>query len=337
MKAPPVGPRPLTFSLLRLLADGEFHSGETMARQLQVSRAGVNNALQGLEHYGLTLYRIRGRGYCLANPLQWLEAGLIGGHLGRQRKDFHVEILDSTPSSNTLLLQRAAEGAPSGSVVAVEWQSAGRGRMGRTWHSSLGSALTFSLLWRFDLGLAGLSGLSLAAGVALIRGLRSLGVGNARLKWPNDVLDARGAKLAGILIEAQGDMLGPSAVVIGVGLNLSLPRHALRQIGQPATSLTDMHGMTPDRNQLLAVLLGELGGILRDFAAQGFGAWRAEWEACHAYQGQRVCLVLPSEQATGIARGVTDKGALKLETEQGMRIFQTGEISLRGDAGHAAA
>lgn len=337
MKLPPADPKPLTFALLRLLADGEFHSGETMARQLQVSRAGVNHALEGLECHGLTLYRVRGRGYRLVNPPQWLDAGMIDAHLGSQRGMFRVEILDSAPSSNTLLLQRATQGAANASVLAVEWQSAGRGRMGRTWHSGLGNALTFSLLWRFDRGLAALSGLSLAAGAAAVRALRTVGVPNARLKWPNDVLDAHGAKLAGILVEAQGDMLGPSAVVIGMGLNLSLPRHLSRQIGQPATSLADMQDTPPDRNRLLAVLLGELGGMLRDFATQGFAGWRAEWEACHAHQGQDVRLILPNEEVTGIVRGVTDEGALKLETGSGVRIFHAGEISLRSSAEHAAA
>lgn len=337
MKAAPDGPKPLTFALLRLLADGEFHSGEAMATQLEVSRASVNNALCEAEDYGLTLYRVRGRGYCLVAPPQWLDAASIAHHLGKQRKNFHLTLLDSAPSSNTLLMRQMAQGAPSGSVLAVEWQSGGRGRMGRTWHSGLGNALTFSLLWRFDCGLAALSGLSLAVGVALIRALRSLGI-DAQLKWPNDVLDAHGAKLAGVLIEAQGDVLGPSAVVIGIGLNLTLPQHVSRQIDRTATSLADMRGEAPDRNHLLAVLLLELDGILREFAAHGFAAVRAEWESHHALQNKRVRLALPDgSHVSGIARGITDEGALKLETHKGMQIFHAGEISLTAEAEHAAA
>src|SRR5512139_2476719 len=181
-------PRPLTFALLRLLADGEFHSGEVLAQRLGVSRASVNNALHGIEHYGLTLHSVRGRGYCLVNSPQWLDVARIQSQLAKDAGEFHIEVADSATSSNTVMLQRAARNAASRSVLAVEWQSGGRGRLGRTWHSGLGNALTFSLLWRFECGLAGLSGLSLAAGVALIRALRQCGVNGARLKWPNDVL-----------------------------------------------------------------------------------------------------------------------------------------------------
>ena len=141
---------------------------------------------------------------------------------------FQIELADSAVSSNTVLLQRAALGAASGSVLAVEWQSAGRGRLGRVWHSGLGSALTFSLLWRFEFGLSALSGLSLAVGVAMMRALEKIGVSDIGLKWPNDVLTKSG-KLAGILIEAQGDMLGPSLVVIGIGMNLRLPQAVMKR------------------------------------------------------------------------------------------------------------
>ena len=338
MNAALVGPKPLTFALLRLLADGEFHSGQEMAMQLDVSRASVNNALREVEDYGLTLYRVRGRGYCLVAPPQLLDSAIISRHLGEQHNNFHLTILDCAPSSNTLLMQKMAQGAPSGSVLAIEWQSSGRGRMGRTWHSGLGNALTFSLLWRFDCGLAALSGLSLAVGVALIRALRFFNITSAKLKWPNDVLDENGAKLAGVLIEAQGDMMGPSAVAIGIGLNLTLPQQVSRLIDRPATGLADMHGKAPNRSHLLAILLLELDKLLRDFAALGFSNLREEWESYHAFQNSSVRLSLPDgSHLSGIALGVTNEGALKLVTDKGMLIFHAGDISLDSEAEHAAA
>jgi len=359
-------PGTLTFTLLRLLADGEFHSGEVLARQLGVSRTGVSNALRGVATYGLVLYSVRGRGYKLVNPPQWLDARHIVRHLDKLGKFFQIEILDSATSSNTLLLQRAAPNAAhgrvsGGSVLAVEWQSGGRGRMGRVWHSGLGSALTFSLLWRFECGLSALSGLSLAAGVALVRALHALGVQGVGLKWPNDVMadmklaqrdtvplarlrerETRGpagvAKLAGILIEAQGDMLGPSAVVIGIGMNLSLPQPLADQIGQPVVNLADIADAPPERNLLLAVILRELHGVLHEFVAHGFAALRAEWESYHVWQGQPVQLLLPDGGSVdGVARGVTEDGALILETAQGVRKFNVGEVGMRSGSVHVAA
>jgi len=330
-------PGNLTFTVLRLLADGEFHSGETLARQLGMSRASVHNALRGVGDYGLTLHSVRGRGYRLTHPPQWLNARRIVEHLGKQASEFHLEILDSAASSNTLLLQRARqEKIPGGSVLAVEWQSGGRGRMGRAWHSGLGNALTFSLLWRFEQGLSELSGLSLAAGVALIRALRQLDIAGAQLKWPNDVVSGAG-KLAGILVEAHGDILGPSAVVIGIGLNLSLPQAMAARIEQPAACLATLTDVLPDRNQLLAVLLRELDGVLRNFASTGFTVLRTEWESYHALQNRPVQLLLPDgKKISGIARGVTDAGALQVEASRGMQTFNAGEITLRRRTGHAA-
>jgi BirA family biotin operon repressor/biotin-[acetyl-CoA-carboxylase] ligase len=327
-------PSRLAFTLLRLLADGEFHSGEMLAQQLGISRASVSKALRDAGQWGVMLHRVRGRGYRVGHPLQWLDIGCISARLIHSR-NFHVEILDHASSSNTVLLQRAALGAASGSVLAVEWQSSGRGRLGRNWHSGLGNALTFSLLWRFEGGPSSLSGLSLAAGVALIRGLRATGVQGASLKWPNDVLGTDGAKLAGILIEAHGDMLGPSAVVIGIGLNVSMPQKLLQQIGQPAISLVQMLDSAPDRNHLLVILLDQLHHVLSDFAVHGFAAVRAEWQSYHALNNHAVRLQFPDgTNVAGIARGVAEDGALELEVSHAdgahVRKYNVGEISLRG-------
>lgn len=322
-------PKILTFALLRRLADGEFHSGEVLARHFDVTRATVNNALHDVASYGLTLYSVRGRGYRLARPLQWLDADRIRAGLGSARDELHIEILDHATSSNALLLQRSSQGAASGSVLAVEWQTAGRGRLGRTWHSGLGDALTFSLLWRFDSGLAALSGLSLAVGIAMIRALRELGVPGAGLKWPNDLLLNEG-KLAGILLEAQGDMLGPCAVVIGIGLNLRVPEELRERIGQQVSDLARPDMPAPERNAVLAVILKNLVAVLHEFGERGFAPLRAEWESHHVFQQRPVKLLLPDgSHIAGMVLGVTDDGALRLLTAQGEQVFNAGEVSLR--------
>jgi BirA family transcriptional regulator, biotin operon repressor / biotin---[acetyl-CoA-carboxylase] ligase len=323
-----------TWQLLNLLADGEFHSGEVLATRLGVSRASVFNALAGVANYGVLLQRIRGRGYRLARPWQRLERDEILRWLGKDAGLFNIELLPQTTSSNTSLLQRAGPavangGAPGGSVLAVELQTAGRGRMGRIWHSGLGTALTFSLLWRFDCGLNALSGLSLAVAVAIVRTLNKRGAQGVQLKWPNDILAEQG-KLAGVLIEAQGDMLGPCAVVIGIGLNCSLPASLAPQIGQSACALDEVCAAMPTRNQLLAMLLLELARVLRQFAKSGFAAFREEWERYHFHQNKQIRLQMGDGQTVcGIARGVSNSGELCLETAQGMRRFNSGEVGVQ--------
>jgi BirA family biotin operon repressor/biotin-[acetyl-CoA-carboxylase] ligase len=215
-------------------------------------------------------------------------------------------------------------------VIAAEWQTAGRGRRGRIWHAAPGAALTFSLLWRFQQGAGYLSGLSLAAGLAMVRALGALGVPDAGLKWPNDVL-WRGRKLAGILIELQGDMLGPTAAVIGIGLNCRLPDVLRERIDQPAVDLETACGTVPDRNRALALLLDELARVLDVFAGAGFTSLRDEWQRRHVHQRKAVRLALPDGKfVSGTAEGVADDGALLLATARGAQRFHSGEVSLRG-------
>lgn len=321
--------KPITCHVLRRLADGDFHSGEVLARALGLSRASVWLAVREIGAAGLEVYRVRGRGYRLAQPLSLLEREAVLRELGADAAYFEIEILDSVSSTNTLALQRAQQGAPSALVVAAELQEAGRGRMGRTWHSGVGGALTFSVLWRFTQGAAFVSGLSLAIGVALMRALRTLGLDEAGLKWPNDVV-WRGGKLAGILIEMQGDMLGPSAAAIGIGVNLRLSDAVRGRIDQPAADLETACGRLLDRNRLLALLLKELRRVLEAFAREGLAPFHAEWQRYHAHQNQIVTLILPdARREQGYARGVAEDGALLIETPAGVRRYHSGEISLR--------
>jgi BirA family biotin operon repressor/biotin-[acetyl-CoA-carboxylase] ligase len=318
-----------TWQLLRLLADGEFHSGQVLGQQLGVSRATVFSSLASVEEYGVVLQRIRGRGYRLAKAWSCLDADAVQSHLGDASSRFKMEVLQQAASSNTELLRRATAGAPTGSVLAVELQTAGRGRIGRTWHSGLGNALTFSLLWRFDCGLNGLSGLSLAVGLAILRALKRFDAVDIGLKWPNDILAAQG-KLGGVLIEAQGDMYGPSTVVIGIGINCTLPFKLEQVITQPAVALDQLCAAMPERNELLSVLLQELAQVLDAFARAGFASLRADWEAHHVFQNQSIKLQMPDGSTiSGIARGVSDSGELLLETSQGIRAFNSGEVGVR--------
>lgn len=321
--------KPLSFSILRLLDHAEFRSGEEIARKLAISRASVWQALRDLEQHGIRIFRIPGRGYRLAQAIQWLDAAQVHEALGRKAGLLALEVLDVAESSNTLLLRRASQGAPHGSCLAVELQTMGRGRRGRAWHAELGGGLTFSVLWRFNLGAGYLSGLSLAVGVALIRALQQAGVAGARLKWPNDVLH-EDRKLAGILIELQGDMLGPSAAVIGIGLNLRLSAQTRANIDQAATDLAATELELPPRNRLLALILDHLSDVLQQFEAQGFAGLREEWGRHHAFHGRAVNMLMPDGSThRGIVSGVAEDGALLVRDANGERRYTAGEISMR--------
>ena len=324
----------LTFPILHLLADGQFHSGEALAQRFKVTRATIWSALKHAQSLGVEVFSVRGRGYKLPQAIELLDKNLVLAAIGAQREWFNVQLLDEVVSTNTYLMQQ--KDAAHATCVAAHVQTHGKGRRGRTWVSHLGASLTFSLLWRFSCGAAGLSGLSLAVGVALIRAFNSLGVNNVQLKWPNDVLVTNKntpKKLAGILIELQGDLEGPSAAVIGVGVNLNLPKNVLESIDQPATDLISVSEKSIKQSELLGVILMHLADILSAFENQGFIGLRDEWLRYHAYQNKPVRMLLPNgTDVQGVVKSVADDGILLVETALGLQRFSAGEISLRNPA-----
>ena len=235
-------------------------------------------------------------------------------------------VLDST---NDYLLTKVGEDWPSGAVCLTEQQQAGRGRLGRSWQSPFAASLAGSLLWRFQLPAAALSGLSLATGIAVARALRNFGAAEVGLKWPNDVW-WRERKLGGILLESASGP-GAFAVVAGVGLNVALPAPMAAVIDQPWGDLREILGVERlSRNRLAALLVSELIETFVRFQQGGFADLAAEWAEFDRVAGRQVRLTLPNTALTGIARGVDATGALMLETADGrLQPCVGGEISLR--------
>ncbi len=247
--------------------------------------------------------------------------------LGTARGRFDVDAIDECTSTNSIMLERAALGAPAGSVLVADRQTAGRGRRGRDWLSSPGHSLTFSVLWRFEGGVERLAGLSLAVGVAVQQALAACGAQGVRLKWPNDLL-LDDAKLGGILVELQSE--GKSMLaVIGIGLNLELPA-GQNAFALPAAALAQALAPLPDRHQLLAEMLIALAGVLDCFAEHGFAALRNEWQALNVWQDCPVRLMNDGMIAQqGICRGADVDGALLIETGNGIERSLSGDLSLR--------
>lgn len=317
--------------LLPMLADGEFHSGQDLARELGVSRTAVWKQLNRLEDLGLELESVRGLGYRIPGGLELLDRERIETGLQPQVRSLLTELvaLGSVDSTNAEALRRIADGAGSGLVCTAEQQSAGRGRLGREWFSPFARNIYLSLVWEFNQGAAALEGLSLAVGVCAARALAATGVPPVQLKWPNDLLHQR-AKLGGILLEMAGDASGTCQVVVGIGLNVGMPATAGERIGQAWTDLAAICGGTPPgRNALIAALLNELLPLLAEFEQTGFGPWREAWTALDAFADTPVVITSADRQMAGVARGVDERGALQLETTVGMQSLFGGELSMR--------
>jgi BirA family biotin operon repressor/biotin-[acetyl-CoA-carboxylase] ligase len=309
--------------LLALLQDGRFHSGEALGASLGVSRAAVWKQLQELElASGLSVHKVRGRGYCLETPLVLLDAEKLLSNPGGWRS----QVLESVDSTNAAAFRYLESGEKPPFFVVAERQTAGRGRRGRQWISPFAQNIYYSLLLRVESGAGQLDGLSLVVGLAVLAAIREAGVAGVGLKWPNDLLVA-GRKVAGILLEISGDPADVCHVVVGVGINVNMRRED--SIDQPWTSLRNEVGELIDRNALINSLSAHLDHYLALHRQQGFQALCADWEAAHLWQGKEVRLSAGAQFIDGRVLGVDFRGALRLLVDGEERQYSGGELSLR--------
>ena len=232
-----------------------------------------------------------------------------------------VRTVGRCTSTNTVLLSEA----PSHPVLlAAEVQSAGRGRRGRRWYASPGSALTFSLCRAVRRPPRELPGLSLVAGVAVVTALRALGARPVALKWPNDLVVGE-AKLGGILVETRTQG-GAVLAVIGIGINWRRDAGLELRLRRPITALERLM-VLPPRHKAIERIGAELMRALELFQARGLEPMRRAWERLDAHAGRRVRVRLADGRLiSGVARGLADDGGLRLATAAGLRSVHSGRV-----------
>ena len=316
--------------ILQHLSDGGFHSGAALGEALGISRMAVWKHLRRLREAGLEFDIVRGKGYRLASRGELLDAEAVRSAARPQTRAAlgPIDVFLELDSTSNWLREQARAGACSGSVCLAEMQHGGRGRHGRRWISPFAANLYLSLLWRSGAG-AALGGLSLVTGIGLLRCLHGMGIRQAGLKWPNDVL-VDGAKLSGILIDVTGEVGGECAVVIGVGVNVAMPAGAAAEIDRAWTDLrSHAEEASLSRNRLAAALLDELIPALAEFESDGLAPFMDEWRTHDVLAGRAIDLRLPDRAIRGRACGIDHSGALLVDTPAGRRRFSAGEVSLR--------
>lgn len=309
-------------ALLDTLADGAWHSGEALAAAAGITRAGLAKRVDKLRDVGLDVEARQGLGYRLTQALERLRADALQA---AAPADLRVSVIDSVDSTNRALLDAQASEDPQ--ALFAEWQTAGRGRRGRSWRSPYGANLYASLAWSFGAWPPALTTLPLMVGVACARALADVGLARVQLKWPND-LWADGRKLGGILIEHRGEAGGACRVVIGVGINVAMSPAQATDIDQPWTSVDAALGARASRNALAIALMRRLVESLALFAAQGFAPFAAQWQALDVTRDAAV-RVSGAESFEGIARGIDADGALLIDSAGGRRCLHAGDVSLR--------
>jgi len=317
--------------VLGLLSDGEFHSGTSMGNILGVSRAAINKAIKSLSDIGIDVHRVSGRGYRLVEPMQPLEKHSIARHLSPHCEKYidKLHLIDEVDSTSNFLSTNTSCESVQGSICVAEAQLSGRGRRGRSWVSTPYSNIMMSMSWQFERGPASLAGLSLAAGVAVINALEVSGVRNVGLKWPNDIL-WNSRKLAGLLVDVQGEAAGPSRVILGLGLNVMIGEKDAKRIDQPWVDVKTILDQVIDRNQLVASLINQLDDMFNRFDTAGLGAFEQDWLEAHVFHGKTVNLLHGDEKLVGVVEGIDASGAIKLRDTSGqVNHYHSGEVSLR--------
>jgi BirA family biotin operon repressor/biotin-[acetyl-CoA-carboxylase] ligase len=318
-----------TYNILIALSAGEFCSGEWLGEQNKISRAAIGKHIQALQKLGLDIFSVTGKGYRLSQPIELLNSDKIKTFSQLDNVDVRVKtVVNSTNDViKQALITKTVDLNSSGSTIFSEAQTAGRGRRGKQWFSPLGASLYFSTHWRFEQGISATMGLSLVVGIAIVEALSELGVSDLGLKWPNDIY-YQGRKLAGILVELEGQGSDSCDIIIGAGINVQLPPAATKDIDQPFSDISET-GLTLSRNQIAGTILRHLIALLNEFEQTGFMGFVDRWHQYDCFLGHQVQLHMGRRCIEGIANGVDAQGGLILKSDNQTQSYFGGEISLR--------
>lgn len=317
--------------VIELLADGEFHSGQKIGAEIGVSRTAISQYIKGIQALGLDVFRITGKGYKLSQAIELLDLAHINSELqGSSPAPIKLERI--VTSTNDLMRERLQHGVTftAGEVLLAEAQTAGRGRRGKQWYSPFATNLYLSMYWPLTQGMSAAMGLSIVIGTVLAEAIHSVGVTDVALKWPNDVL-VRNKKLAGILIDLEGQAIDEAHAIIGVGVNLSMPDWLATPIDQAWTDLQSELNVKLNRNVWVADLIARLRDALAVFEQQGLEPFIKRWLEFDDLFDRNVTLTMGQKALHGVAQGIAADGALCVEIDGELKHFHAGEVSLRYD------
>jgi BirA family biotin operon repressor/biotin-[acetyl-CoA-carboxylase] ligase len=321
-------------AILNALNQPGFVSGQALGEQLGISRAAVSKHINSLQVMGLDIFKVTGKGYSLNNHAGLLNQTKIQQHFNQltsqlKSQPVNVEVHPIIDSTNSELMRRiqAKTALESGTVIVAEMQQAGRGRRGRVWQSPFGANLYYSYFWRLDDGLQAAMGVSIAVGLAVYDTIKALYDIELELKWPNDIYLNK-QKLAGVLVELDGQPQGPCQLVLGIGINLQMPQSFSQHIDQAWTDLSQ-HTQQLDKNELVASLTYHLELRLDQYRKSGLHTMHEQWNSLNAFAGECVELNTGHRSWRGICEGIDPQGGIRIRQDGEVKSYYGGEISLR--------
>ena len=326
--------RNLDGSILRsfLDADGAAVSGDYLAGELGVSRVAIWSRLGRLRSEGFTFEAAPRKGYRLVGMPAGAHPALVEAHLRRLGCEVPCIVLESVDSTNSEAERRLAAGDDAPFAILARRQTAGRGRLGRKWQSDREDNLYLSLAFRPFLPVSRLGPFTVWMGLALCQHLESTHGIRLGLKWPNDLLDDNGRKVAGMLTEARVDSDSVRDLVFGLGLNLAGPgKDWSPELARRAAGLRRTAQPIPDVSAVAANVIAALTAAWERFESGRFSAeFRRLAERHDCIRGQAVTVTLRDQPLSGTADGIGDDGALRLRTKGGKLVtVASGEVTLR--------
>ncbi len=308
-------------------------SGTALAERMRISRAAVWARIRELRRLGFRIETSPHLGYRLMQVPDLLLGDDIAARLGPVKVvGRHIQVFKETASTNEVAERLACGGVEEGAVVFAEYQSRGRGRLGRAWYSSTGKGVLLSLLLRPSLRPAEAARLTIIGATALARAVERLTAVRPSIKWPNDVIAGR-EKLAGVLTEMSAEPDQIRHVVLGIGLNVNQAKRDFpEKLRGQCSSLRLLTGRMWNRAAVAAVLLEELDRDYQQVTNGCFAAVAAEWQDRCSTLGRQVTVKFGQSTVHGRAEAIDGDGALLLRTSAGLvKRILGGDVSLRGE------
>jgi BirA family transcriptional regulator, biotin operon repressor / biotin---[acetyl-CoA-carboxylase] ligase len=295
----------------------EFLSGQHLAELIGCSRTAVWKHIEELRKEGFELEAIRSKGYRILKIPEKITANEVRLGLKTQRLGQHIHYQESVDSTQKMALRLSLDGALEGTVVIAEEQTAGRGRMDRSWYSPKFSGVWMSIILRPNLLPQKAPQLTLIVAVAVVQAIEELTPLRPRIKWPNDIL-INGKKMTGILTELQAESDRINSIIIGIGMNVNQEKNAYpEELRSIATSLFIETGTKINRAELIRHVLINLEHLYDVYLEAGFYPIKILWESYAVSIGEMITARMRQGDIHGKALGITDDGVLMIEDQVG--------------------
>lgn len=321
--------------ILKMLREGDgFVSGQQLCEVLGVSRTAVWKAVNQLKAEGYQVEAVRNRGYHIIDSPDILTREELGSMMDTEWAGRKIYYFDEIDSTNTRAKQLGEKGAPHGTLVIAEGQSAGRGRRGRAWESPGGSSIYMSMLLRPEIPPAKAPMLTLVMGVSTAEGLGEYTGLDMQIKWPNDII-LKGKKLAGTLTEMSTEIDCVNYVVMGTGINVNMAQMP-KELAEKATSLRAETGQIMRRSQIIASVMKRFEENYRLFVENGdLRQLQEKYNSLLITRNKEVRIINGKEEYHAYALGINENGELMVRESDGtIKEISSGEVSVRGIRGY---